>query len=189
MGKASISYPQVLPSAVKSQMLKRKKPSIYLAGPIYGNLEWRKDFIEKLEAESISDFDVYTPQGKAGTVEEYAKYGNITYDISDQTDWETFCMYIADVIVFCVPPMNYYIDDYARETRFELGEWINKIDYSNGIDGDDKQIYIWMSHKLSGKNYIINRIKSNPSDYVHLFDDRSDMIVELAKYINSKAAK
>jgi len=156
---------------------------IFLAGPIRGNLVWRNKIIQELKTK-LSNIDInvciLNPQGDM-TSETFEKNANH----EDQINWETIMMGVADCILFDIPsPEEANIDNYARTTRFELGEWVGRIESHNNMH---TQLVIWMNNAFPGKEYIVQRLlefhKHNAFQNAHYIINELDIVDTLVRLI------
>lgn len=131
----------------KNENLVIKK--IFLAGPIKGNLSWRDDFVSQIRPSQ--NIVIFSPQ-RYSTPEEYK---TLPFDEKKQIAWETEMLNISDIIIFCIQPSEYEVSDYARTTRFELGEWIGRIESDKYLN---KQILVYIDPSFPGYTYIKGRI-------------------------------
>lgn len=134
--------------------------SIFLAGPINGALTWREKFIEKLTndlSEKEGRVILLNPQRS----EAFKKSTDLNQnEYQWQIEWEKYHLNAADIIVFAIPEKEFEIADYARTTRFELGEWITKnniVSKHSSVQDSDlnfPNILIWIDDSFAGKRYI-----------------------------------
>ncbi len=133
--------------------------TVFLAGPINGALTWREKFVKRI-ADKLIDKDgrltFFNPQ-RADAFKKSTDLNQNEYE--HQIEWEKYHLNTADIIVFVIPKKEFEVEDYARTTRYELGEWITKINlYKQIIDnrGSIKppRIQIWIDDSFHGKRYI-----------------------------------
>jgi len=147
--------------------VKTNAVSIFLGGPINGALEWRDKFMTHFQ-EKYSEFDeriaFLNPQRK----EAFKKSTDINQnEYQWQVVWEAYHLNSADIILFIIPEKEFEIENYARTTRFELGEWMAKNNilstHPNIQDSDLNfpHILICIDDSFAGKRYINNKVDSS----------------------------
>ena len=147
-----IKSPNKLPS-------KKTKWYIFLAGPIQGAPEWQNQ-IPNINAEVI----LLSPRRE--------NYENFNY--SEQVNWETISLRIADIILFWIPEEKEKIKnhEYAQTTRTEFGEYLAR----------GKKIVIGVNNNFLGRRYIQSKCEQYGIKKLH--DNLNDCIIEIEQYIN-----
>lgn len=167
---------------------------IFLAGPIKGALSWRDNFLQKFiesfQFESLNKPILFcNPQREIMiTPDKFT-----SEEETKQIDWETHFLNACDMIIFNIPEKEEEVKDYARTTRFELGEQIgyhncqpfmssNEVAYMRSV----KPVLICINSDFPGKNYILHRLNLLENPYINLYDNLEKMIkpIELDIILN-----
>lgn len=171
----------------KFQLELKSSYSIFLAGPIRGNLIWRDEIIDRLfyKIKKDENITIFNPQGNIT---------NKTFELKasheDQIKWETKMLDLADCILFNIPQPIDQTEDYARTTRFELGEWVGKISANSNLN---KDLVIWMNDDFPGKKYIVSRLLDLSSHHefqnIHYVIEKTDIPDQLLNLMRNKDNK
>jgi len=144
----------------------------FLAGPIRGAGNWRNDAIRLL---SNSKVNIVSPDNEVNKTS-----GNvITQSNCSRLDFERKYLLEASVngcIIFWLPAeskTNPRKDgQYARDTRFELGEWITRHRLQNA------NVIIGMENEFPGASVIRKNVAAIAPD-LHIYNKLEDMIANL----------
>lgn len=136
---------------------KKEKWYVFLAGPIQGAPEWQNTVPNSSEIVWLSP--------------RRDNYDNFNYN--EQTEWETTCMRIADVILFWIPGRVEYVEgrDYAQTTRTEFGEYIAR----------GKKLIVGIYDEFPGRRYFETKAEQYGINKIH--NNFKDCLIELADYI------
>jgi len=133
--------------------------NIFLAGPIQGAENWQNDIIEKIQNEFKNkklnkNIIINSPRRDIITTENF--------DYEEQVNWESYHLnksHTNGIILFWMPVAKESEKgrSYAQTTRFELGEFFNKLK-DNFIIGCDKNFHgsKYIKFKFKQKfNYVV----------------------------------
>lgn len=119
---------------------KKEHYCIFLAGPIQGAPDWRKEVLDLDWPKEVMFLDP-------------AQKGLNDFNHAEQVDWETDYLNMSDAILFWIPEEAEKIEgrDYAQTTRAELGEWLAKSAQCG------KKLIIGINPTFPGRQYFVER--------------------------------
>lgn len=150
--------PDTNPSDYKDNKL------LFLAGPIKGSLNWRKQLIYSLN-KIDKDFIIANPQMLVDEKD---------FDLNAQIEWEQETMVDAlehGVLVFWLAKQEEETKGaFARTSRFEIGEFLERYKNNDQIGN----LVIGIDPDFDGRDYIINRIETETS--LEVFDNFESLV-------------
>lgn len=125
-------------------------PTIFLAGPIQGAINWQKNAIDYIQNKD-SRINIANPR---------RDYLPDTFVYNEQVDWETAHLLKASqngtILFWLAKEFEHHPDrGYAQTTRFELAEW--KVKHER----DGINLVIGIEEGFSGSKYIKRRVKQD----------------------------
>lgn len=131
-----------------------------MAGPIIGAPSWQFDIPE------IEDVVWLSPRR--------FEYGN--FDWQEQYDWETFCLRMADAVIFYIPDEEESFEghQYAQTTRTEFGEIIAR----------GKKIFLSCYPGWPGDRYIKAKMRSYGQEGI--YNSLEELVVGLRSWIEER---
>lgn len=142
---------------------------IFLAGPIQGAPDWQNEVAKRLYDKNVI---LYSPK----------RHDDQNFDYNEQVDWETEHLTNADIIVFYLAKEKDAIPgrSYAQTSRFELGENLARIKYTNA----KQKVVIFCDKAFHGKTYIKEKaISELYKDFTFFFDNKDAFYAKLNQLI------
>jgi len=142
------------------------KKLLFLAGPIKGADNWQDKVIESLAG---ADIYIANPRREADP----------DFNYTEQVDWETKHLTLADVIMFWIPKETVHVEgrSYAQTTRFELAEWLAKTNYNRDVT----KIVLGIEDGFYGKRYIVERLKQTNVKVYDSYEETLQKVKSLMK--------
>lgn len=123
-------------------------PSVFLAGPVRGAINWQREVIDCLYKHTECRIDIFNPRVDSTIDEDFTEEEQAV-----QTAWETYYLNKADIIAFYLPaPAENAGRHYAKASRFELGEWAAKHKQLN------KRLVVTMADDFPGNTYLRQKL-------------------------------
>ena len=127
-----------------------KRVKVFLAGPIIGGGNWQQKLISRFAGDNrILLINPYGPDPN--------------HNLEVKASWEVKGLAESDVVVFWLPLQKGKLHDgreYARTTRFEMGEWMTKKEH----------VILGIESGFPGEGYIRFRAKAYNIDIHESFD-------------------
>lgn len=142
---------------------------VFLAGPIQGAPAWHEEIINEL-----GGLNVIINSPKRAVKEDF------NYDL--QVEWETYHLSTDDIIVFYLAAEETKIEgrSYAQTSRFELGENLSRIKYTNS----NQRVLIFGDKGFVGLSYLKLKAESeNYNSFTSYFSDKEEFFTTLKKLI------
>jgi hypothetical protein len=136
------------------------KPTVFLAGPIQGAVDW--------QAEAGKQFEYIAQNDELRIANPRKEYLDKEFDYASQVDWEINHLRKASVngvLLFWLAREEEHDchRSYAQTTRWELAVWFQKMIMVNDRHGDRSkiQMVVGIEEGFSGERYIRKQFEDN----------------------------